>query len=162
MKIAISAMGSDPDSGVSQVFGRCPWFIIMDTETMEHTSEQNSAVSLGSGAGIQAAQFVVNSGAEAVITGNLGPRAMDILNAAELKGYLSGESSVLDAVTAYKDGKLDCLTSPSAAAHSGMNSGTATAISSSEELEKLQQTLRDLRQKLADVLDRISELEGRK
>ena len=161
MKIAISAAGSDPGSAVSDVFGRCPWFIYADSDTSERTAEQNTAASLDSGAGIKAAQVVVNSGAEAVITGNLGPKALEVLSAAGVTGYIVKESTVEDALKSFSNGELDLIYSPTAAAHSGMKSFPSTEKPDSGELEELRKTLRDLRQQLADVIDRITLLEGK-
>jgi len=160
MKIAISAAGGDPGSAVSDVFGRCPWFIYVNSDGSERTSEQNTAASLDSGAGIKAASIVVNSGAEAVISGNLGPKALDVLTAAGVTIYIVRESTVEDALKAFSNGELDPIDSPTAAAHSGMKSVPSTEKpDSGKELEELGETLRNLRQQLADVIDRITILE---
>jgi len=69
-----------------------------------HDNSQN--LNAAQGAGIQAAETVVRLGAEAVVTGNVGPKAFRALNAAGIKMYLSGEGSVADAVRKFKAGEL--------------------------------------------------------
>lgn len=72
MKVAVTANGTDLDARISPLFGRCSTYILVDTETMEYETIANPAVASGGGAGIQAAQFIVERGAEAVVTGNGG------------------------------------------------------------------------------------------
>jgi len=73
MKIVVTANGADLDAPASPVFGRCPIYVFVDTETMQFEAVGNPAVAAGGGAGIQAAQFVIEQGAQAVVTGNAGP-----------------------------------------------------------------------------------------
>ena len=86
MRIALTANGTGLDAPISPIFGRCSTYIFMDTETMQHEAIANPAVSAGGGAGVQAAQFVVNQGAQTVLTGNLGPNAFGVLQAAGVPG----------------------------------------------------------------------------
>ncbi|MFX0121789.1 MAG: NifB/NifX family molybdenum-iron cluster-binding protein, partial [Candidatus Hodarchaeota archaeon] len=65
MKVVVSAMGEDLNAEVSPIFGRCPMYIFVDTETMEFEAVPNPAMSASGGAGIQAAQFVVSKGVQA-------------------------------------------------------------------------------------------------
>jgi len=83
MKIAITAVEPALDSELELRFGRAPYFILVDPETMEYEALENPAVSAGGGAGIQAAQTVIDHHAEAVISGNIGPNAMRVLQSAE-------------------------------------------------------------------------------
>lgn len=77
MRIVVSAQGDTLDAPASPVFGRCPTYLFVDSDTMQFEAVPNPAMSQGGGAGIQAAQFVVERGAQAVLTGNLGPNAFD-------------------------------------------------------------------------------------
>ena len=76
MKIAITAQGQDLSDQLDPRFGRAKWLILTDTDT-DHIEVHDNSVNLNatSGAGIQTAQNVTNLGAEAVITGNIGPNA---------------------------------------------------------------------------------------
>ena len=120
MKIAVSSQGEHLDAPASPVFGRCPLYLFVETETMEFEAVPNPAMSQGGGAGIQAAQFVVNQGAEAVLSGNLGPNAFDVLQAASVPGCLVSEGTVRQAVEAYKAGQLQAITEANVQAHAGM------------------------------------------
>ena len=75
MKIVVSANGADLSAEASPIFGRCPIYLFVDTETMAFEAIQNPAIGASSGAGIQAAQFIVERGAQAVVSGNVGPIA---------------------------------------------------------------------------------------
>lgn len=123
MKIAISAAGMDLDAPASPIFGRCAAYVLLDTETMACEGLSNPAMNAAGGAGIQAAQFLVQQGAQAVISGNLGPNAFDVLNAAAVPVYLFGGGTVGQAVQAFKAGELTAVGSPNVAAHSGMGMG---------------------------------------
>ena len=92
---------------MDQRFGRTRFFVLYDLESEQwsaHDNEQNLEAT--GGAGIQAAQHVVNLGAKAVITGHCGPKAFATLKAAEIDVYQEVSGSVQDAVDAYKAGSL--------------------------------------------------------
>lgn len=59
MKIVVTSNGRDLDAPVSPVFGRCPVYVFVDTDTMQSEAVDNPTMSAAGGAGIQAAQFVV-------------------------------------------------------------------------------------------------------
>jgi predicted Fe-Mo cluster-binding NifX family protein len=124
MKIVVSAQGDTLDAPASPVFGRCPTYIFVDSETMQFEAVPNPAVNQGGGAGIQAAQFVVERGAQAVLTGNLGPNAFDVLQAAGVPGYLVPEGTVRQAVEAFKAGRVQPMGGANVAAHAGIGGGT--------------------------------------
>jgi predicted Fe-Mo cluster-binding NifX family protein len=123
MRIVVSAQGDNLEAAASPVFGRCPTYLFVDTETLEFEAMANPAMNLGGGAGIQAAQFVVNQGAEVVLTGNLGPNAYGVLQAAGVPAYLVGEGTVGQAVEAYKAGRLQPMGGANVAGHTGMGGG---------------------------------------
>ncbi|NLG28187.1 MAG: dinitrogenase iron-molybdenum cofactor biosynthesis protein, partial [Chloroflexi bacterium] len=105
MKIVVSAIGEGLEADVSPIFGRCAYFTFVDTETLEARSVPNAAQAASGGAGIQAAQYVVAQGAQAVLTGNVGPNAMDVLQAANVSVYPVAGSTVREAIEAFKAGK---------------------------------------------------------
>jgi len=77
-----------------------------------------------SGAGIQAAQEVARQGATALITGNIGPNAMQTLSVAKIEVYQhQGGESVRDVVEKFKRGELTKIAAPSVQAHAGMGQG---------------------------------------
>ena len=73
---------------------------------MESEAAANPGVDASGGAGIQAAQYVTDSAVDALITGRVGPKAMDVLRAAGLPVYLFAGGSVRQAVEAFREGKL--------------------------------------------------------
>ncbi len=93
MKVAVSSTGKKLESAVDGVFGRCAYFIIAEVENGEikgFEAMKNTYANQPGGAGISAAQAVVDKGAEAIISGNLGPRAKDVLNQFRVEVYNAG------------------------------------------------------------------------
>lgn len=123
MKVVVTASGADLDAPVDPRFGRCSFFVFVDTDTMAVEAVENPAAVAAGGAGVQAAQFVVDKGAEAVITGNVGPNAMAGLKAAGVKVYVGAEGTVRESVELFKEGRLQEATSATASPHSGMRRG---------------------------------------
>ena len=123
MKLCITATGGSLDSAVDPRFGRCQYFVIVDSDTMEFEAIENPSISASGGAGIQAAQSIANKGIEALITGSVGPNAFPILDASGIKVVSITGGSVADAIEQYKNGKLQALTGPTAPAHAGMGGG---------------------------------------
>jgi len=106
MKVAVSSSAQDINSPIDPRFGRCAYFLIVETDDMSFTAFANESATLGGGAGIQSAQFVVSKGAKAVITGNCGPNAIKTLSAAGVKVFLRVTGSIKEAVEKYKSGSL--------------------------------------------------------
>jgi len=123
MKIVVTANGGDLDARASPVFGRCPMYVLVDTETMQFEAVENPALAASGGAGIQAAQFIVERGAEAVVSGNVGPNAFNVLQAAGIPVYQFGGGTVRQAVEAYVTGTLPAARGATTGAHFGMGGG---------------------------------------
>ncbi|MBC7248833.1 MAG: DUF5320 family protein [Anaerolineae bacterium] len=123
MKVVITSNGADLDAPASPVFGRCSTYIFVDPETMQFEAVPNPAMSASGGAGIQAAQFIVEQGAQAVLTGNVGPNAFNVFQAAGVPVYLIPEGTVREAVEAYKSGQLRPAGGANVQAHAGMGMG---------------------------------------
>jgi predicted Fe-Mo cluster-binding NifX family protein len=121
MKICVSSKGNTLDSALDPRFGRAAYFIIADTGTMEHEVVENAAAASGGGAGIASGQLMIDKSVSAVITGNLGPNAMNVLSAAKIEAYRGDNNSVKDNIEKFKKGMLEKInkTVPS---HYGMNS----------------------------------------
>jgi predicted Fe-Mo cluster-binding NifX family protein len=104
-------------------FGRCEAFALIDTETGAIRFLDNAAKAASGGAGIAAAQQLLDAGVNAVCTGNLGPNAFRVLSEGEIKAYRVGEMPLMDAVNQLKEGKLEEI-SRAGQAHAGMHRGT--------------------------------------
>jgi len=75
MRVAVSATGPTLDAEVEPRFGRCPYFIIVDPDTMQFEALENSSAMQAGGAGISTGQMIVSKGVQVVLTGNCGPNA---------------------------------------------------------------------------------------
>lgn len=120
MKIAVTAMTPSLEGEIDPRFGRCPYFLIVDTETMEYQALENPAQQAFGGAGVQAAQFVSSQGVEAVISGHFGPNAYQALRAAGIKVYGGVFGSITDAIEKLKRGELVEVTEATVPPHFGM------------------------------------------
>ena len=100
MKIGVAAMGETLDAEVSEQFGRCPYFVIVDSESLETETFSNPAREMSGGAGPAAAQELANHGAEVVLAGTYGPPAEQALDAAGIR-HAEARGKVRDAVTAW-------------------------------------------------------------
>jgi predicted Fe-Mo cluster-binding NifX family protein len=181
MKVVVSAQGKSLDALASPVFGRCPTYLFVDTETLKFEAVANPAMNQPGGAGIEAAQFVVNQGAQAVLTGNLGPNAFDVLQAAGVPGYLVGGGTVRQAVEAHQAGQLRPMAGANVSSHAGLGMGRGFGgrrgmgmgrrmqpavpvqpepqAANGSEMAELRETLKSLRQQLAETMDKIEKLE---
>jgi len=116
MKIAISSIGQDDlSSELSPIFGRCPFFVIVEIENNEiknHKHIENKAVMQAGGAGIMAAQTVANEKVDAVISNAVGPRAFDILQQLNIEVYKAQGATVKEAVDLFIQGKLSKINAP--------------------------------------------------
>ena len=123
LKVAVSASGPSLDASVDPRFGRCAYFVIVDTDTMQFEAIPNSAQYAGGGAGIQAAQTVASKGVEAVLTGNVGPNAYQALSAAGIQIVTGAYGIVREAVMKFKQGELKGISRPTAPMHYGIGGG---------------------------------------
>ena len=107
MKIAVTSTGKKNTSSLNPRFGRCEYFIIIDTETKEWEAVENPAAQARGGAGSQAAQFIANQGVETVISGRYGPNAYTALAAAGIRSLIiSGQETVDAAFDKFLAGEL--------------------------------------------------------
>ena len=105
--MAVTSQGKELSSEIDPRFGRAKWLIVFDTETDDfqvHSNEIN--MNAAQGAGIQTGRNAVNLDAEAVITGNVGPKAFKTLTAAKVKVYLASNQTVQQALDSYRSGEL--------------------------------------------------------
>lgn len=120
MKICITAKDSTLGSQVDPRFGRCPYFIIVDSDSMDFEAIANNQTMAAGGAGIQAAQLVAGKNVGAVLTGNIGPNAYNALNAAGVIIMTDVSGVVKDAVDRYLAGEFETTQRPTVQSHFGM------------------------------------------
>jgi predicted Fe-Mo cluster-binding NifX family protein len=110
MKIAFTTDREDLNAKLDSRFGRAAGFLVVDTETKAHQFIDNQQnLNAAQGAGIQAAQTVLQSGAEAVVTGHCGPKAFRVLTAGGVTVYTSAAQTVVEALDKWADGKLESI-----------------------------------------------------
>lgn len=118
MKVAVTSTGKDLDSNLDPRFGRAQYFVIVDTDTMAFEVEENiQNLNLPQGAGIQAGKTVANAGATALITGNCGPKAFNVLEAAGIKVITGVSGSVREAIARMNAGELASAGGPNVEGH---------------------------------------------
>ena len=118
MKIAISASGKKLSDLLDQRFGRCEFFQVYDSETKEIQILQNKGNQASGGAGIAAANQIVDENIEVIITGRLGPNAFDIVTENNIKAYTCECLSIGEILKKYDKKELKEIT-VSGAKHQG-------------------------------------------
>ncbi|MDD5566197.1 MAG: NifB/NifX family molybdenum-iron cluster-binding protein [Candidatus Omnitrophica bacterium] len=119
-KICITSEGNSLNASVDPRFGRCQYFIIVDTDTLEFEAVENPNIESMGGAGIQSAQFVTSKKVKAVVTGNVGPNAFQTLQAAGIDIFTGASGTVKEAIEQYKKGEFKAVSGPSVGSHFGM------------------------------------------
>jgi predicted Fe-Mo cluster-binding NifX family protein len=190
MKICVTATAGDLNAQIDPRFGRSQYFVIVDSDTMTFEALPNEAMNAPGGAGIQAAQAMVNKGVDAVISGNLGPNAFQVLSTAGVKIATGAYGTVKEAVEMYKSGKLNETRTSTVAAHTGIGAGVAPGMGRGRggggrgmqqsmqpqqppqqmpaepeqkegEVEQLSEIVETLEKNLGEVKKRIAELKKR-
>jgi predicted Fe-Mo cluster-binding NifX family protein len=118
MKMAVSASGPDLEARVDPRFGRAPYFLLVDSDTMAWEVLSNSLeLQAAHGAGIQAATQVARNQPSVVLTGNCGPKAFRTLQAAGIKVIVGVAGVVKDAVFQYGQGQYQPSDMPNVSGH---------------------------------------------
>ncbi len=128
MRVVVTSQGNDLDSPVDFRFGRCMYFIVaeMNDEIKLLEAIPNEANAFGGGAGVRAAQQVMNLKPDAIITGNLGPNAMAVLGNFNVPVY-QGTSTVRESLQQLKENKLNKITS-AVPGHYGLGRGMGRGL----------------------------------
>jgi len=130
MKIAVSSTGQGLKSQTSPVFGRCPWFVIVETDGKKitgHKDVKNGAAMQAGGAGIMAAPTVGNEGVKAVISGAVGPNAFGVFQQVGIEAYAGTAGTVEENVMQFIEGKLAKINAPGIMGR-GMGGGSGSGM----------------------------------
>ena len=130
MRIAVSAKESSLDTTVDPRFGRCPYFLIVETDDSSFEAIENQNAALGGGAGIQSAQLMAEKGVKVVLTGNCGPNAYQTLSAAGIQVVVGCSGSIKEVIESFNAGAYSAADQPSVASHFG--TGAAPGSSPAE------------------------------
>lgn len=117
MITCITTKGSQLDSPIDPTFGRAQTFLLFDSETGAVEAVVNTPGAHG--AGVQAAQLMVEHGVDLVLTGNVGPNAFQGLTAAGIGIFIGAKGTAQDALDAHVAGVLQSPTGPTSQGHGG-------------------------------------------
>lgn len=87
MKIAVSLIDKNENSLIDLRFGRCEYFQILDVESNEKKFINNNGLLSSGGAGVAAAQQLIDENVDVIITGKIGPNALKIIEKSSIKVY---------------------------------------------------------------------------
>ncbi len=184
MQIAISAAEPSLDAEIDPRFGRCQYFIVVDPDTLEFETLENTNQMASGGAGIASAQLVASKAVQTVLTGNCGPNAYQTLDAAGIEVITGVFGKVRDAIEGYKSGRFQPTSGPTVDAHFGMGGGGGTVMGGGmgrgmgmgsgmgqgmgmsygnleQDLEALRIQAQKMGQQLSDIIRRLDKIEYR-
>lgn len=124
MKIAVSSKGQTLNDELDPGFGRCTGFIVYDSESQTSSFLDNSPQrKLSQGAGIQTAQMISNAGVDVLITGRIGPKAMQALSQTQIQLFSSSAPTVQEAIKAWQRNELTPVSAASGQPGAGRGMG---------------------------------------
>ena len=119
-RICISSTGIDLNSDLDPRFGRCDYFLIINTKNMDFEIINNTSSKEFGGAGIKAAELISKKGTDIVITGNVGPNAFQTLKAANIKVITGASGNIKNVLDKFINGELKVIDEPNVRSHFGM------------------------------------------
>jgi predicted Fe-Mo cluster-binding NifX family protein len=178
-KIAVTSTGPTLEDTVESRFGRCAYFLIIDSDSLDFEPMENPNIMLGGGAGIQSAQLMANKGVSVVLTGNCGPNAFQTFGAAGIQVITGIGGRVRQAVERFKAGQFASTSGPSVQSHFGMGRGTGGGMgrgrfmaggrtadqsgsrssSRKEEIARLREQTDELRKQMEAIESRLKKFE---
>jgi len=120
MLVCVTSEGKDLDAAVDARFGRCRNFVFVNTDTLDFEAVENQGLTASGGAGVQSGQLMVARKVEAVLTGNIGPNAHQVLSAGGIKVYTGVAGTLRAAIDEFKRGTYKLAGHPSVGSKSGM------------------------------------------
>ncbi len=126
MRVAVAASGPGLDSPATGVFGRAPYFVIVETDGNNANLIENlanPAAYQARSAGIIAAQTLASKGVDAVVSGNVGPNAYTVLSQAGIRVLMAAPGTVRDNAIAAAKGQLQPIAAPQYGPKLGMGPG---------------------------------------
>jgi predicted Fe-Mo cluster-binding NifX family protein len=112
MRICIASENNGGlDDLVSSAFGRCPAFTVVDIEDGEIKDVRvvpNHGASASGGAGVQAAQTVIDTGCSAIISSSIGPNSGEVFRMAGVRMLSAPGMRIRDAVDKFLHNELPC------------------------------------------------------
>jgi len=117
MKICVTAQDKDLNTSVDPRFGRCGYFLIIDTESLSCEAIENPNRETGGGAGIRSGQMMSANQVEAVLTGHMGPNAFRTIASENIQIFLGIAGPVREVVEKFKQGQYQPAGAPDTGSH---------------------------------------------
>lgn len=112
MRIAFTVLDKD-EMIMDESFGRAKLFLVYDVENDKWEQYENAQnIKAPQGAGLQAAQTIINANVDALISKNIGPKAFNLLSSQNVKMYSVDEKDVRLALNLFLEGKLKEMVNP--------------------------------------------------
>lgn len=119
MKLLVTSTTDDKSQMIDKRFGRAKYFTIYNTEDNSYKYIENEGKLQSNGAGSFASQQIINLDVDVVITGNVGPKALAVLQSAAIEAFKTQQVSVEEAITNYLNNKLEKIETPGPS-HAGL------------------------------------------
>jgi len=163
MKIALA---TDDNKGLEAVlshhFGRCPYYILIDTDGKEikDVKSVKNPFYESHGQPGEVPDFINNLGAEVIISGGMGPKAIGFFQQLGIQALTGASGIVGDVIKAYMNGQIE-----GAAPCSNHDSSHYIEVHEHDESTRLKEEMVALRRDLAKAqktLKRLEEEKGKK
>ena len=103
-RVAIPASGDSIQGSMDRHFGRCAYFVIADGDGTRMV--ENTARDAAEGAGLKAAQLMIDNQVDVVITDSLGPKAARTLEEAGIRTHVGISGDIGEVLGRYREGRL--------------------------------------------------------
>lgn len=124
MKIAVSSAGKSVQDPLDPRFGRCTGFIIYDSNSQSSTFLSNSQQQdMSGGAGVQTAKMIADAGVSVLITGQIGPKAIQVLSQTQIRIFASTAGTIQEAIKAWQRNELQPISTATGQPGFGMGMG---------------------------------------
>ena len=154
MRIAVTSTGETLESQIDPRFGRCAYYIIVETDTMDFEVIPNQFAMAAQGAGIQAAQFIISKGVRKIVSGDFGPNSAGILASAGIEMIrVPPGTTVKDAVEMAKSG-----TQPSSEQPRRIEPMGNPPVPPMYEIHSLKDELDNLKEEIEEIKDLLREI----
>lgn len=114
MKIIATSTGQDLDATLDPRFGRCAYFVLIDTDSGAFEATPNPYLDAAGGAGTQAAQWVLDQGADVLLTGQCGPKATAVLQDSSIRIVEGASGSLREASASVASASVSTEVTPAA------------------------------------------------
>jgi predicted Fe-Mo cluster-binding NifX family protein len=121
MKIAVASRGKAMSSRVDDRFGRCPYFLVLDTTSMTTETIENAGQKEKNAAGIKACQMLIDNDISAVVVKNIGHNSLVTLTGAGMDVYTVASGTVGAAMKKVKGGDLTPVERPTVGFQEGLD-----------------------------------------